>query len=333
MQLASGTAGKPLVKKRYKHLTKEERHTIQTMKQAGSSRSEIARALGRDPTSIGRELRRNAAPACAEYDYRHAERMAMRRRRLARRPYRFDPKMAQVVIDLLERGFSPGQIEMALAEDGLSARHLYTFIELDRRAGGSLYRLLPRGRRPRRRRCRWKRGPIPHRRDIAERPRAANERTELGHWEADLVEGKGRRSYLLTLRDRKSRFGLIVRLTNKEKSTVTAALIRALKPFDRSFRSLTLDNGGEFAGHREVAAALGHPDSVFFARPYCAGDKGSLEEFNGRIRRDFPKGTDFNQVTPAELIRIQNRINLPPLRVLDRKSPLSFLDQLLRTSA
>lgn len=216
-----------------------------------------------------------------------------------------------------------------MAEDGLSARHPYTFIELDRRAGGTLYRLLPRGRRPGRRRCRLKRGPIPHRRDIAERPKAANDRSELGHWEGDLVEGKGRRSYLLTQRERKSRLGLLVRVPNKEKGTVGAALIRTLKPFAQTFGSLTLDNGGEFAGHREVAAALGAPESVFFARPYCAGDKGSIEEFNGRIRRDIPKGTDFNLLTDADLTRTQARINLPPLRVLGRQSTLSFVNQLL----
>lgn len=108
MQQGSGTAGKPVVEKNYKHLMKEERHTIQTMKQAGSSQTEIAEALGRHPTSTGRELRRNGSSEGGAYDYRNADRMAVQHRRLARQPYRFDPELAETAIKLLEQGSSPG---------------------------------------------------------------------------------------------------------------------------------------------------------------------------------------------------------------------------------
>lgn len=314
-------------KRNYKQLTREERHTIQTMKQDGSTPAQMATALGRHPTTIGRELRRNAGAGGA-YDYREAQTRSVRRRRLSRGPHKLTPELLDETIKLMELGFSPGQIELQLGKDALSARHLYTVIAWDRRSGGSLYRHLPRGRRPRRRACRWRRGPIADRRDIADRPAGAQSRRTFGHWEADLVEGKHRRSYLLTLRERKSRFGRIVRVPDKQSETVSAALIQALWPYRKTWQSLTVDNGGEFAGHQTVATILGRPGRVFFARPYCAGDKGSIEEFNGRIRRDFPKGTDFRLVSDADLARTELRLNLPPLRVTGGKAPASFFDHL-----
>jgi IS30 family transposase len=231
-----------------------------------------------------------------------------------------------VVVWLLREGFTASHI--GLLSVGVSERSCYRLIASDRQAGGQEYRRLPRGRRPRRRVCRYRRGPIPNRRDISERPVEANERSRLGHWEGDLVEGRGAASYLLVLRERKSRLCRIQKLADKRSDTVAAALIYQLKPFAGTFRSLTLDNGGEFADHQRVAEALGCPRSVFFARPYRACDKGSLEQLNGLVRRRYPKGTDFRPVPQTALDALRDHLNVCPLKVAGGKAPIHFIDQL-----
>jgi transposase, IS30 family len=295
------------------------------MRQAGSSRRAIARALGRAYSTVSRELRRNTAAPPADYDHAQAQRLANARR--SRRGHRKRTKEAIPVLAwLLREGFTAGQI--ALLAIGPSERSCYRLIAMDRAAGGTLYRHLPRGRRPRRRACRWRRGPIPDRRDISERPVAANERSEFGHWEGDLVEGLHAKSFLLVLRERKSRFCRIMRVLDKRSDTVANALILLLRPFQASFRSLTLDNGGEFADHTRVAAALDRPASVFFARPYRASDKGSVEQLNGLIRRRFPKRTDFRTVPAAAFDALRDHLNVCPLHVTGGRPPSDFFHHL-----
>lgn len=314
-------------KKRYRQLTPEERHTIQIMTQAGSSPAEIARALGRAASTVGRELTRNRKGEAA-YDHAQAQGMA-RHRRACRRGHRAKSREAwPSIIWLLREGFTVGQVGLLAA--GVAERTAYRLIATDRAIGGQVYRHLPRGCRPRRRICRYRRGPIPNRRDISERPAEANARSEFGHWEADLVEGLDARSFLLVMRERKSRLCRIVRLPDKRAETVANALIRELTPFLVTFRSLTVDNGGEFAGHERVAAALKRPGCVFFARPYRAGDKGSLEQLNGLIRRRYPKRTDFRTVTQSDLDALRDHLNLAPLKVTAGRNPGSFFSDLLR---
>jgi len=299
------------------------------MNQAGSSQRLVARAIGRAPSTISREVQRNRCPVSSAYDHAGAQ-LRAHERRASRGPRARTSEALKSLVWLLGEGFTAGQI--ALFGIGVSERTCYRLIFSDRQNGGTLYRHLPRGRRPRRRCCRWRRGPIANRRDIAERPAEANERSELGHWEGDLVEGLDAQSFLLVLRDRKSRLCVIERLLNKRSDTVTAALIRLLRVFVKTFRSLTLDNGGEFAGHTAVAAALGRPDSVFFARPYRACDKGSVEQLNGLIRRRYPKRSDFRTVPQADLDALRDHLNCCPMHVTDGQAPITFLDQLLKSS-
>jgi len=314
------------VKKRsYRQLTPEERHTIQIMRQAGSNQAEVARAIGRAASTVSRELRRNRAGG---EDYQHALAQTRAREcRACRRGHRARTQEAWPTICwLLGEGFTAGQIGLLATE--LAERTVYRLIATDRASGGRMYRHLPRGCRPRRRVCRYRRGPIPNRRDISERPADANARSEFGHWEADLVEGLDARSFLLVLRERKSRLCRIVLLFDKRAETVANALIRELTPFLATFRSLTVDNGGEFAEHERVAAALKRSGCVFFARPYRAGDKGSLEQLNGLIRRRYPKRTDFRKVPQADLDALRDHLNLAPLKVTGGRSPGSFFNDL-----
>lgn len=311
-------------KRTYRQLTPEQRHTIQTMRQAGNSQAQIALDLKRACSTISRELGRNV-DADGNYEHAQAQRQAVQRR-AKRKGHR--PRTQQVwpkVVDLLSEGFTASHVGL-FPSVRISERSCYRLIATDRAAGGQVYRCLPRGCRPRRRVCRHRRGPIPNRRDISERSQAADDRRQFGHWEGDLVEGRNARSYLLVLRERKSRWCRIQKLANKRSDTVTAALIGQLRPF--RFRSLTLDNGGEFAGHAQVAAALGRPRSVFFARPYRASDKGSVEQLNGLIRRRYPKGTDFRKVDSADLDALREHLNIAPLKVTGGRAPIDFIHYL-----
>ena len=327
MRLGSGTAGKTRVKKRtYKQLAREQRHTIQTMRQAGNSQVQIARAIGKAPSTVSRELSRNGDTSGYHWDC--AQKRCEQRRRCSRKAGKLTAEAVEFMMERLGEGWTPIQVSLALGKEGVSARWFYRLIELDRTVGGRLFEQLPFGRR-RHRRCKWRRGgPIPDRRDIAERPAGANDRSEFGHWEADLIEGAGRNSYILTMRERRSRYFQMRRVPNKQTDTVTPALINLLEPFAASYKTLSVDNGGEFADHAAISQALGRQRSVYFARPYRAGDKGSLEQANGLVRRVYPKGTDFNAVSTAELAATAASLNLRPLRVLKGKYPADFIDQL-----
>lgn len=328
MRLGSGTAGKTRVKKKtYKQLAREQRHTIETMRQAGSSQAQIARAIAVAPSTVSRELSRNSD--AGGYQWRRAQKRCEQRRRCSRKASKLTAEVVDFMLQQLDEGWTPIQISLALGKEGVSARWFYRLIERDRLVGGRLFERLPFGRR-RHRRCKWRRGgPIPNRRDISERPAAANKRSEFGHWEADLIEGAGRNSFVLSVRERRSRYFQMRRVPDKKTDTVCPALIDLLEPFAASFKTLTVDNGGEFADHAAISQALGKQRSVYFARPYRAGDKGSLEQANGLVRRVYPKGTDFNTVSTAQLAATAASINLRPLHVLGGKYPANFIDQLL----
>lgn len=311
-------------KRTYRQLTPEQRHTIQTMRQAGNSQAQIARDLDRSASTISRELRRNA-DVHGGYEHAGAQRQAMQRRALRQGHRPATRKAWPTVVGLLSEGYTVSHVGL-FRWVKISERSSYRLIATDRAEGGKVYRCLPRGCRPRRRVCRHRRGPIPNRRDISERSQAADDRRQFGHWEGDLIEGRGARSYLLVLRERKSRWCRIQKLPNKRSDTVSAALMGQLKPF--RFRSLTLDNGGEFAGHAQVAAGLDRPRSVFFARPYRASDKGSVEQLNGLIRRRYPKGTDFRKVDGADLDALRDHLNIAPLKVTGGRAPIDFIHYL-----
>jgi IS30 family transposase len=159
---------------------------------------------------------------------------------------------------------------------------------------------------------------------ITERPREADERTELGHWEIDLVVGKqGTKPVILTLVDRKSRKSLYVLAENKTQAAATAALKKAAKrakgDFEGVFKTITADNGSEFLDGEAMkkAAKCGE---VYYAHPYSSWERGSNENGNRILRRFIPKGTDIGAITDAELKRIEDWVNSYPRRILGYKS-------------
>lgn len=205
---------------------------------------------------------------------------------------------------------------------GVSHQWIYSLIWDDKARGGTLWRHFRQPRRRSKHRAWAKsagRGRIPRRVGIEHRPAEVEERRFIGHWEGDTVIQGHKQSGLVTLVERRSGYLLAARLPKVSADLTQAAMIRLLKPRRGAVKTITLDNGSEFANHVAVGRAVSA--DIYFCGPYCSGQRGSNENTNGLIRQYFPKGTDFRQVTDAELRRVVRKLNDRPRKRLDYRTP------------
>ena len=289
--------------KQYGQLDLDERIELFRHHDAGTAPSEIARIMGRHPSTIGRELRRNSLPK-AGYKPASADRMAFSRRRRSSRIERLNP-LRDHVDDHLAMGWSPEQIAGRLRLEGsehrVSHESIYRYIYRPKVRPRKLYRYLPRAKASRGRRYfKRRRAPIPGRRSIHERGQAIDNRATFGHWEGDLMQFRTQRGNLLTAVERKTGLTLATGLPTKT-AEATAAKLTALfadlpKP---ARRSITFDNGSEFAHHDKLERDLGLIS--FFCDPHSPWQRGSIENANGIIRRDLPRKTDFADYTEQDI--------------------------------
>ncbi|MDA1088611.1 MAG: IS30 family transposase [Verrucomicrobia bacterium] len=308
----------------YKRVTGEERRHIHRWRQAGYGHSEIARRLDRAASSICREIGRNTGGR--GYRPKQAQWKASTR---AKRPgpRRFTEEVRADAESRLKEGWTPEIIsERARLEKRPSVckETIYKHIYADAKAGGDLWKNLPRARRKRRRRSKREdgrgRGRIPNQRMIDTRPAEVETRASVGHWEGDLINGARETGNLVTLVERKTRFTLLDRTDTKEAVEVTlgiCGLFAEMPPASRL--SLTLDNGKEFARHEELAQETDM--DVFFARPYHSWERGTNENTNGLIRRLYPKKSSFAGIGKAELARIDTYLNDRPRKCLGWMTP------------
>ena len=310
--------------KHYQQLTQEPRYQISGLRKAGMSLRAIAQEVGVHSSTVSRELRRNVSEG--GYDPVIAHLLSESRKITASKANKRLERTDTIIKEFLVFRWSPESISQRLKVEAgkheqLSHSTIYRRIEEDRQQGGSLFRQLPRFGK-----TRWKGGKrnkkagvrlIPDRTDIAARPKVVDDRERLGDWEGDTVHG--RNAYLVTLVDRTSLFTLVQRVLKKTKEQVADVMIRMLKKV-HSVRTITLDNGGEFADHVRVSKATGA--DVYFAKPYASWQRGTNENTNGRIRRFWPKKFDMATLTEQE---IEDRIlllNLTPRKVLGGLTPL-----------
>ena len=204
-------------------------------------------------------------------------------------------------------------------EKAISHTTIYRLIEQDKINGGHLYRELPRFGK-----TRWKGGKrkagrslIPDRTDITERPAIVEQRSRLGDWEGDTVYGQD--AHLVTLVDRKSRLTMIGKVASKNAETVANKMIEMLQRAPGA-KTITLDNGGEFAMHAMVSEAVNA--DVYFAKPYASYQRGTNENTNGIIRRQWPKKMALGQITAEEIEAMEFQINSMPRKVLGGLTPL-----------
>lgn len=319
--------------KQYSQLDPDDRIELSRLHEAGIARSEIARMMGRHPSTIGRELKRNSLPK-GGYKPGSADRIALSRRRRLSRIERLSP-LGDHIRDHLAMGWSPEQIAGRLrlmgSQHRVSHESIYRFIYRRPVHREKLYRYLPRAKATRGRRYfKRRRQPIAGRRSIHERPQAIDSRESFGHWEGDLMQFRTQRGNLLTLVERQTRLTLANPLPSKTAqatATSLAGIFAALPEAAR--RSITFDNGAEFAKHQELQENLDM--ETFFCDPHSPWQRGSIENANGLLRRDLPRKTDLTDYTPQDINDIVWAINTTPRKCLGFLSPAeAFLHQLRR---
>jgi IS30 family transposase len=227
----------------------------------------------------------------------------------------------------LKEGWTPEMIGERARMEGrpwVCKETIYKHVYADAKAGGDLWKNLPRAKRKRRRRCPRQegrgRGQIPNQRMIASRPAEVETRQTVGHWEGDLINGAHATGNLVTLVERKMRYTLIGRTDSKEAEEVTDEISAQFKTLPKSvLLSLTLDNGKEFARHEDIARNTRM--DVFFANPYHSWERGTNENTNGLIRRLYPKKSSFAGIGDAELKRIDRFLNDRPRKCLGWRTP------------
>lgn len=309
------------MKKKYRHLTYEDRTVIKVLLQENKSYSYIARIIGVHKSTISREIQRNSG--YRGYRNKQAQRMTIKRRAIPR-TIKLDEYVKNYIIRKLRQDFSPEQISGIIKKRlGINISHesIYQLILKDKKHGGKLYKHLRiNGKRKQKRRCRStdNRGRIKNAVSIDKRPRAIEKRKRIGDWEADLMSGLNHKGYLVTLLERKSGLLKLGHVKTKSSNLVKAEIIRLLKGF--KVYTITYDNGKEFADHSTVNAAL--DSKSYFCHPYSAWERGCNENVNGLLRQYFPKNRELLNVSQEELKVVEKKVNSRPRKRLGFKSPL-----------
>jgi IS30 family transposase len=315
----------------YDQLDIDERYELYRLHEAGKAVREIGRLMGRSSSTISRELRRNALPR-GEYKPGSADRIALSRCRRLSRIERLS-LLRSYVGDSLAMGWSPEQIAGRLRLEGsehtASVETIYRFIYRPAVRREKLHRFRPRAKATRGRRTfKRRREPIPGRRSIHQRPQTVTLRHEFGHWEGDLMQFRTQRGNLLTLCERKTRFTLTAPLKTKLAAETGTEIIKVLGALPQGARkTVTFDNGGEFAQHQRLEAALGVV--VYFCDPHSPWQRGTIKNINGILRRDMPKKSDITNYTAQDTSDITWAINSTPRKCLGYKTPAeAFLENL-----
>ena len=307
---------------RYHQLVEEERIEIYAMTKAGKPIRQIAAGLSRAPSTISREIRRNAG--LRSYRPKQAHHKAMERRARPRQ-FKMTPEVLMHIQEKLALEWSPEQISETMEQAvGVKVSHerIYQYLWNDKKQGGQLWRKLRLAGRDKRRKRYGKRdcrGRIPNRTSIEERPAIVEQRARVGDWEADLVSGARHKGFLVTLVDRKSRLALIGHVERKKAELVSAEITRMLLPCRHHVHTITFDNGHEFARHEMVSRAL--DCQCYFAHPYCSCERGTNENTNGLIRQYFPKKMDLRSISREQIAHVQERLNQRPRKIHGFLSP------------
>jgi transposase, IS30 family len=323
-------------------LSPQERETIGLMNAAGSSFREIARSLGRAPSTVCREVNRNGGP-----DRYRPLRAQLRAEQEARRPKACklvgNPALRERVEQDLKALYSPQQIAGRLRRDfaddaEMQVHHETIYRDLFLQSRGALRADLTsclrsgRARRVPRRTPSDpadRRGKIADMLMIAERPQEVDERVVPGHWEGDLIIGKLNASAIGTVVERTTNYTMLLHLPNGHGTEqVTTALITRMRQLpDQLRRSITWDQGKELAWHKKVA--IGADLTVYFCDPHSPWQRPVNENTNGLLRQYFPKGTDLSVHSLQDLAWVEQQLNDRPRKRLNYARPSELIDELL----
>lgn len=305
----------------YHQITRRERYRIYDLLLLGWTRAAIADELGRARSTITRELARNRTKR-GRYEPHPADCYARTRRHLARQHHRVPAWLVAAVGRRLRQWWSPEQIAGRFRRTGegwISFQTIYRLIQEDKERGGDLYQCLRQYAYPRQRR-RSPRARRPLGRPLAERPAYIRARRERGHWEIDSLLGAGPGApRLVSAVERATNF---VALRKVERPTARAFAQRAIELFQRQahpVRTVTADNGTEFTAYERIEAVTG--SRFYFARPYCAWERGINENTNGLLRQYLPKRASMAHLTQQACNRIARQLNQRPRKRLGYRTP------------
>ena len=256
-----------------KHLTQQQRYHIEAYKKAGYGNSEIARDLGVQPSTIGRELKRNSSPIHQRYGAKVAQEISSLRKSVNSKASRkFKNELEALVIMYIKRDWSPEQVSaiLRIKHDLLfSFVRIYQYIELDRQSGGELHTHLRfYGKKRRAKYGKQSKVRIKERVSISERPEIVEQKTRIGDFEIDTIIGKGKQGAITTIVDRASAFVKISIPTSKRAIDIESETTRLLIPYKEITHTITSDNGLEFANHKAIASTL--DCDYYFCHPYSS---------------------------------------------------------------
>ena len=315
----------------YQHFSAVERETLYALLQAGKSKPDIAKVLDRHKSTIYRELGRNNSSVGYLPD--RAQGKYIERRQKANFLDQ-ESSIRNRIMSLLKKGYSPKQIEMQLeketGEKKISHESIYQFIYSPEGKRLNLGSCLARKRKKRkvRKTHSKKRTPIPNRVSIHKRPSIIDKREEFGHWEGDLMIFSNTKTNFITLRERVSRFMIVIKNPNKTAEVTAKNIIKTFSgPLKKLIRSCTFDNGGEFAGHERIAKTL--DSDIYFCDPYASYQKGTVEQGNGVVRVAYPRSTDIENTSQYLINKTMRHINNRPMVLHNGKSPSEVFSKLV----
>ena len=313
----------------YKQLTSEQRYTISVLLQNRMKQKDIAKAINVSPSTISREIRRNSGIR-GRYNWETAQANAIRTKRKKPGNHSVDDDIKKEAKRLLAtEQWSPEQISGALAKEGKHICHetIYRMIRKDKADGGDLYKHCRHKLKHRTRPVGGKRVSIPNRKSIAERPVEADGK-RFGDFEMDTIVGKANHGAIVTLIERSTNMLFMRKLPKgKNAKELARTVIHMLTGFKGQIKSITTDNGTEFACHEMISKSLGV--DIYFADPYSSWQKGAIENANGLIRQYVPKSETFEHVSHQQITKYSKKINMRPRKKLNFKTPYEcFYEQI-----
>lgn len=306
-------------------LSPSQRYKIEALKVLKYGVCEISEKTGIPKCTVSRELSRNSKNG--RYDAARAEKMSRSRRR--RGAYKLKGEVLEEVEEMLGKRHSPEQISGRLKQEKrpvVSHETIYGHIYREKKEGGTLYKYLRFGHKKRRKRLgkRDKRGAIPNKTMISERPAEVETKERFGDWEGDTIIGGKRQGVIVTLVDRKAKHTLMGQSPNKSAAAVEKVVVDLLKNTHLPKKTITFDNGTEFSSHQNIAEQLGV--QVYFANPYHSWERGLNENTNGLIRQFIPKKQNLKELDEKFIKAVQDNLNNRPRKSLGFLSPIEFYD-------
>lgn len=322
---------------KYQHLSESQRYEIKAYLNCNMSQKYIAEQLGVSQSCISRELKRNKLKK-GGYSPKKAQEFTDDRKERFCSNRRFTKAVKEFVDQKLTQDqWSPEQIVGYCKKhkiNTVSVERIYQYLREDKRNGGKLYLQLRHQLKHRKRPVSGKYEIIKNKKSIETRPEIVLTNQEFGHYEIDLIIGAEGKGAILTVVERKTKFLFMEKLKGKNAKELAKSMVNTLLPYKNSIKTITSDNGTEFAEHQYISQKL--DCDFYFAHPYSSWERGLNENTNGLIRQYIPKGTYFEKVSKENIKEYQHKINRRPRLTLDFEEPkilfFNFVNQIALAS-